>query len=248
MLVLLCARGAHASSFPFPLEPDPVVFEAVSTPATGICPEPCFEVRVFLEDPTRSVDIQSIQFDIDVAVGARVAPQPVPPETNSNARAGNVVFFSEEDARAVPWDLSATVGASPDRGFEVLMVEAAALSFTVDSLASLRRDFGGCVPARACAIFDDALLWNRIYLGSFKVSRDGDPATRGFEVRIGNVTGVGRLMEMVQQAHSYPRYAFVAYPVPEPTTGLFGASLCAFAALRARFRRRASPAGSAVRR
>src|SRR5262245_50756602 len=81
--LLVGGRPAQAMEF---------YFDIVATPTTAICPEPCFQVRMFVEDQTRVVDLQAVQFDVAVVSGGSVATLPVPPANNTNAANGNVVM------------------------------------------------------------------------------------------------------------------------------------------------------------
>ena len=87
--------------------------ETVPTTSGDTCPEPCYQVRMFVEDPTRNFEIQAVQFDIDLESGGTPALLPIPPATNSNAAPGNVnVEGPDENIIVVPWNLSSTVGRS----------------------------------------------------------------------------------------------------------------------------------------
>jgi len=171
-------------------------FELVSATATTICVAPCYQVRMFIEDPTRSLQIQAIQMDIDV-VNATVGVLPVPPATNTNASgkaAINVTYTASdgESTNEIAWDTSATVGASPAAGFDALIVLAAGNPFTVNSLEALRADSIACSGAVSCPIVAAALPLNRVYLGRFNITGT-DPATAqiGFGVRVTGITGNG---------------------------------------------------------
>jgi len=240
VVITVCSVATRAFSSLF--EPDlrPLVFEARRTAATDICPEPCFQVRIYLEDPTRSRSIQAIQFEIDVGVGARVGPLAFPPATNSNASAENAFIWNDSTSEHVPWGLAAFLGPSPNRDFDVLLVLAANDPFDLDSLAALRTELPNCQPERICEILDDADARDLLYLASFKVSLDGDPQTEGFELRVGNVQGVGALYEDLRYS-AYPwAYAFVPYPAPEPSSlALLGTAAVAGTIVRARARARA---------
>jgi hypothetical protein len=59
-----------------------IVFETVAAPAAQVgtsCPAPCFNVQMFFEDPTRSLEIQALQFDVGIVKGGAAAKLPVPP-------------------------------------------------------------------------------------------------------------------------------------------------------------------------
>jgi hypothetical protein len=248
-VVFSIAGNARASSPFFPRDLKPIVFEAVGTPATAICPEPCFQVRIFLEDLTRQLEIQGIQMDIDVGVGARVGVLPVPPATNSNAASGNAAHFDADgETVLLPWDTSATVGKSPSLNFDALLVNAAGVPFSLNSLAALRSQFSNCASAQLCEILDDANSRNLIYLGRFNVSLDGDPQTQGFEVRVGQIQGVGPLFEQLATRFVENRYTIVRYPVPEPPLGLLcSAAIAALAPLGWFRRARVSGRGAVAR-
>lgn len=242
---LLCAvalAGAadvgRASSIYYSQPLDPMVFEPVAVAATSICPAPCYEVRVYIEDASREVDIQAIQMDIDIGAGALPVVYPVPPVANTNAATANATYSDAESGAILPWDLSATLGASPSAGFDVLLVDAASAPFDLTTLASRRAAFGSCAPAKTCAIHADADARNLVYLGRFNLTRDG--AAPAFEVRLGGITGEGPLMQAVQFLQYY-RYGLIPYPVPEPRVALLlGAALTA-PLLRTCARSRAAP-------
>lgn len=162
-------------------------FEAVSTTATAICTAPCFQVRAFIEDANRAQTYQAIQFDVDIQ-GATVANLPVPPATNGNAAGPNTTVEDADGATVtIPWELSATVGASPASGFDALFVLASATPFTIDGLAAIRANGVGCSAGAICTIQLNGLTANRIYLGRFNVTAAAD----GNSIRVANITGVG---------------------------------------------------------
>jgi hypothetical protein len=47
-------------------------FRAEPARAAYACPDPCFRIHVFVEDPSRGLSFQALQFDIDVLGGAPV--------------------------------------------------------------------------------------------------------------------------------------------------------------------------------
>jgi hypothetical protein len=162
-------------------------FETVAATATSLCAAPCFQVRMFLEDPTRDVEIQALQFDVDVSGGVVVANLPIPPASNSNAQAGNVNVEDEDgNVFVVPWPLSATVGASPTTGFDALAVLAGHVPFDLQAFADLRAAGAACGPAVICTISLNGLAANRLYLGRFNVTLTGAPVF----VRVGQITGL----------------------------------------------------------
>ena len=181
------SAGAKAAS---------LYFELTATGTTAICAAPCYQVRMFLEDPTRTLEIQAIQMDIDVQ-NATVGELPVPPATNTNASqkgAINVVYTASdlETTNEVSWGTSATVGASPAAGFDALIVLAAGNPFTINSLEAIRADSSSCF-GLACTIYATALPLNRVYLGRFNITgvTPGATAPVGFGVRVAGITGNG---------------------------------------------------------
>src|SRR5262245_15203262 len=82
-------------------------FEAVPAPQSqnnANCPPPCFNVRIFFEDPSRSLQLQSIAFEITVLGDfSTVATLPVPPATSNQVASGN---FLDENFLLFPWNLS----------------------------------------------------------------------------------------------------------------------------------------------
>jgi hypothetical protein len=167
-------------------------FETVATTATAICAAPCFQVRMFLEDPTRDVEIQALQFDVDISGGVTVENLTVPPGSNQNADNGNVnVEDGDGNIVVVPWSLSATVGKSPAAGFDALAVLASEFVFDLQALADLRAAGVGCTPSAKCTISLNGLNHDRIYLGRFNVTLTGGSVF----VRVGGITGVGPALE-----------------------------------------------------
>jgi len=169
-----------------------IVFEPVAATASTTCPAPCFNIRMFLEDPTRSVQLTAIQFEVDVInATAVVAPA-------ANVQGPNTSITDIDDVTTVaPFPLSATVGASPTAGFDVLVVHASDTAYTVDSLAALRNagapdPVAGCSPSGACAIQLAGLQANRIYLGRFNVTGLVQSADEGLQtrIRLDNLTGL----------------------------------------------------------
>ena len=65
-LGLPTAREAEAATFFFDTVPE-------TSPYSRMCAEPCFEVRMFHEDPTRELDIEAIQFDLMLGGSATLA-------------------------------------------------------------------------------------------------------------------------------------------------------------------------------
>jgi len=188
------SAGAKAAS---------LYFELVSATATTICVAPCYQVRMFMEDPTRSLLIQAIQMDVDVQ-NATVAELPVPPATNTNASAKtaiNATFTASDGETAVEiaWATSATVGASPAPGFDALTVLAAVEPFSINSLAVIVADSIACSGVVSCPIVNTALTLNRVYLGRFNITgtTPGPTAPVNFGVAVTGITGVG-VAEFVQ--------------------------------------------------
>jgi hypothetical protein len=186
------------------------VFDVVRATATTICADPCFQIRVFAQDPSRSTPIQAVQLDIAVS-NATPATLPVPPATNANAVGGNTTVLVSADplTASVPWNLSTTTGASPNTGSYALIVDAADTPFTVNSLKQVRNDAlvhftnqptvdenGDPItptPAcsGACAIQLDGLdRLNAIFLGRFNLS--GASAATTFTTN--GITGNGQLV------------------------------------------------------
>ena len=163
-------------------------FETAATTSSATCPEPCFQIRMFIEDPTRNIEFQAIQMDVDIFGGGTPAVLPVPPARNANADDGNVtVELDEETVVAVPWELAATVGRSPTAGFDALLVNASVPLFDVKAFAALFAAQLSCAPVEVCGIVGTGLAANRIYLGRFNATLDGAPVF----IRVAGITGNG---------------------------------------------------------
>src|SRR5262245_17103628 len=116
----LLSRGGDA-------EAASIAFQAVATPATSICAAPCYQLRIFLEHPTRSLYIQAVQFELDVMEGASVSNLPIYPQRNSNASGAGTAYRDEfGDLQAgLPWNLASNLARrGVDDGFDVLLVSA----------------------------------------------------------------------------------------------------------------------------
>jgi hypothetical protein len=152
------------------------------------CAAPCYEILAFYEDATRGLDVSALQFGIDLFGGATPATLPVPPETNSNARGGNVTLEDEEgDLAELPWDLASIVGKPALPMFDALIVDRASLPLDVASVQALRDWAAGCTPELVCTIQSVELANDRILLGSFNATWDGGAVG----VRVGGITGDG---------------------------------------------------------
>jgi len=185
-----------------------IVFDPVAAPAEQVgasCPAPCFNVRMFFEDPTRNLEIHALQFDVAITGGGTAAHLPVPPASSAQAANGNF--------GAAPWSLSATVGRSPDAGFDALVVNAAAEPFSVDSVQTL---FDAGCSGPNCSFIGAGLASNRIYLGRFNATLTGDPS-----FRISGITGLGAAISELRAFHTpdevVPQPPPPASPPPLPS-------------------------------
>lgn len=177
-----------------------IVFETVEAPSAQVgesCPAPCFNVRMYFEDPTRNLEIQALQFDVAIVSGVTAAKLPVPPASSNQAASGNV--------GGAPWTLSATVGKSPREEFDALVVNAAAAPFTLSS-AQAWFD-AGCEGAN-CSILGDGLAADRLYLGRFNATLTGDAS-----FRIDGITGDGAAIQELRAFHT-PDWAPPSSPPP----------------------------------
>jgi hypothetical protein len=179
--------SAYAAAFVF----DVVRTAALNVAGGAVCPDPCYQVRVFAQDPSRSIQIQAVQLDIAVA-GATTVNLPVPPATNGNAAGGNVTLDDADGNQFQrPWNLSTTTGASPNVGNYALIVDAGDTPFTINSLKQERTDAAACGAAAICTIQLDGLdRLNAVYLGRFNIS--GANAGTTFTTR--GITGNGQLV------------------------------------------------------
>lgn len=171
-----------------------LIFQAVPTPSTSNCPAflgACYQMRVFYEDHSRSLDFSAFQMDVAVN-NAFVPSMGVPPNVNSNASGGNVTILDENDTQIrVPFSLQALVGDSNTPPFDARFVHSVSFvgeSFTIDSVQSLVDATTLCIPAAICAIQREALSLDRIYLGRFNfVPSQGLPIS----VELGAIYGAG---------------------------------------------------------
>src|SRR5262249_6144792 len=140
------------------------------------CAAPCYQVRMFIEDRLGELQIQAFQMNVGVYAGAVPAVLPVPPATNGNAGSGNIkVRLSTGTMEFLPWNLSSTVGKSPNG--DAIVVDAAENIFNVASLVDQVNAPGTtCIddPAK-CDLVLDALSRSRIYLGYFNITRTETP-------------------------------------------------------------------------
>jgi hypothetical protein len=193
---------AHSESLD---PPYPFVFEAARTPASSICADPCYQVRIYVEGHSF---IYAIQMDLAVWAGARTAELPFYPETNSNADDGNVTFLPDPasgiDERVLfPWSFTA-IARSPRPGFDALLLNEAIDSWSgpvsVESVEGYLRSIGPtCAPIETCQIIEDAVARDRIYLGRFNVTRANDPHAPDFAVRLDGVVVAGGSVESLAQ-------------------------------------------------
>jgi hypothetical protein len=153
-----------------------LVFEAVPVTESlpSGCAAPCFHIQTFLEDPTRSIELTAIYFELDVIRATAVVG-------GTNVQTPNV---SVEDADAniqlIPFPLTVVgnIGAGVTPGFDVLFVLGSDVRRSVQSLADIRSASVGCFPAAICTTQLDGLDANRIYLGRFNITglvRSDDP-------------------------------------------------------------------------
>jgi len=151
-------------------------FEAVATSASAICAAPCYQVRMFLEDSTRSLQLFGLQFDVDVFGSATVGLIPEHSAQNGNVATGNALVENADGvALTVPWNLAAGIGRSPNVGSEMLVLALNADLLTIDAVQVLHDSAVSCSPASVCAIQRAGLLQNRLYLGRFNVTWNGGP-------------------------------------------------------------------------
>src|SRR5262245_26327697 len=117
-LVVFLALGRSADAATF-------AFRAVAATATAICPAPCFNIQALWEDstPGGTLVIQPLRFDLKLS-GTATTMLPIPPATSTNAGVGNTTVTDNTDPEApsqvvIPFELSATIGKSPDVGQDV---------------------------------------------------------------------------------------------------------------------------------
>jgi hypothetical protein len=182
-----------------------IYFNTVSATATTICPAPCFTVQMFAQDdsPGGTRIIQAIQFDVDVRSGSAdviVGDLPVPPLTNSNAGPGNTTVTDNTDEEnpsqvVIPFELSATIGKSPNTGQDALVVVASAFPTSVADLLAARHvgdpNFA-CTLTGACNTQLTGLQANRVYLGFFRMTGPIGPDTTFI---YSGATGEGELVK-----------------------------------------------------
>jgi len=219
-------------------------FELASTVSSASCAAPCFQVRMFIEDPGRALQVQAIQMDVDVTGAATVARLPAPPECNASnpcpnpnvSRSGetNATYdFADETSSVLPWNLSATVGASPNAGFDALLVLASDTPFTVASLDAARTTAVVCTGTVSCPIQAAALPLNRVYLGRFNITAPTGPVA--FGVRVGGIMGNGLGNLPLLNGGSCSLSFFGSCSIPEPfSVLLLGAALMGLSLVRRR--------------
>jgi hypothetical protein len=174
--VVLCAgfspgRGAAAATY---------FFQAAETAASTACPAPCYQIRMFYEDATRSELVDEISLDVDVVGDATVAQLPTPPVVSSTIGHGNTTV----DSMPQPWNVYCVVGRSPDPAFDVRIVEQADPPLSVDLVAQIIA--AGCAGS-TCSAITAGLAADRIYLGRVSVTWHGGPV--GVQAR--NNPGLG---------------------------------------------------------
>jgi hypothetical protein len=197
-----------------------VVSRAAITPTAtqpASCPAPCFEVRVFLDDPSGTLEVEAIQLDIGVT-GATLVNLPqvggsgAQPALNVGSPNGSISAQdgSIDPPLSYPWNLNAAIATSPTPGSYVLFALAIDRldptknlltmdPLTVQRMLAVRNDANlQCVGA-ACGIMLNGLLNSRIYAGRFNIS--GASAATTFTLlaqpagdgSLVNGTGVGPL-------------------------------------------------------
>jgi hypothetical protein len=166
-------------------------FQAAQTTATSICPAPCYEIRMFYEDPSGTIPLQAVQFDVEVIGSATVGVLGDPPPTpNSNVRNGNV-FLEETDGSisVFPWDLASAIGTSPNLPADVLTVDAmqSTAGLSIVTAQARRAAAVSCFPQISCQIQLDGLAQNRLFLAGFNVTWHGGAVA----LRVSGIFGVG---------------------------------------------------------
>jgi len=143
------------------------------------CPAPCYQVNIYWQDHTRALQVTAIQFDIKVLDGT-AALLAVPPATNDTSGDGNAFDPGPGTAGVKPWNLSATVGKSPNAGFDALVVNAAGVAYSVNSLNTVFPNNtstttscagqGNCVPIRAGLATGTDAIFLGFFLATFNAS------------------------------------------------------------------------------
>jgi hypothetical protein len=217
-IILLTQAGAQADA----ISPYPFVFETARTTATSTCADPCYQLRIFVEDHAHSVSLMGIQMEMDVMSGATVAELPVYPETNTNASGGSATFLHPAVPLEIdfPWSFTA-VARSPREETDALLLNhniGSGLGWvSVESVAQMLGAYeDSCQPPEQCAILANAVILDRIYLGRFNVTRASDPLAAGLEVRVEGISVVGTAIAEQVLGQANGRIAFVPYPVSEP--------------------------------
>ncbi len=189
-------RGASAATF---------FFQAVQTTETAICPAPCYQVRMFYEDRSRTLPIQAVQFFVKISGSATVGSLPVPPARNSNAERPEMHLDYQDGSTFDLWNLAgygAVMSLNPD--FEVMVINAGEPFVTLDApvpgspeadagtvgLQGLWDSRSACSPTSSCDIAGPSLAVDRIYLGRFNVTWYGGAVGARVALITGNGAGV----------------------------------------------------------
>lgn len=171
---------------------------AFSSPGPGDVPG-IVRVDMWFEDPTRSVDLLAIQFDIEIVGSSGLAPGFQLP----SVRRGD-----EWPLVKVPFDLNEVI-QDPSGENDVRVILAASDLFDVDSLAALAAGHPHCT-GEACALQDAGLEADRVYLGTFNLEYGGGPVFLALGPVFGCGTywceGVDEVVFALRLASSRPPY------------------------------------------
>ena len=225
VIVFVCGSARAASLF----------FQAVPTPSTSICGGPCYQLRTFFQDDTRSLELTGIQMDV-ILEGPAVVP-PTGTHDHPNGNVGNaevITEYSNGDFAILPFDIDSNVAQV---GFNDVRIANSSYERTVFSVESLQVSFDtpiSCAPAVTCSIHLEGLAANRIYLGRFNFTThlpaevyvrvegiDGNPRS-GVEDPL---EGVRRL-----NGSTFP----IAFLTPEPSVATLVAAVLVGMTLRHR--------------
>jgi hypothetical protein len=135
----------------------------------GVISAGTVRVDIWFEDPTRTVDLAALQFDIDLA-GSGAGSLAADPRFRSSATTRS---NGTSELVAFPFDLLASV-IDPPGSNEVRSIHATRDTLDIDELAGWILEYPTCT-AGECEAQDAGLLADRIYLGSFDMRYDGTP-------------------------------------------------------------------------
>jgi hypothetical protein len=160
-------------------------FQAVAKAPASPCQPPCYEFRMFVEDPSRSLELQNLDLDLEIT-GATPVGLPFPPAPTQAAANTSLEDAEGNSLSNFPWQLANSVGISPALDFDVRLIDVAQLPFSIDSLQTTFDTYDAICDS-TCTLHRQALAANRIFLGRFNLLWNGE----GVGVRVGGIFRTG---------------------------------------------------------